>query len=64
MAQIKIASTEVPDVVRLLEQLFPGVKLDALNAAISGLTIKSDTTLTKMVGQNQSVVLEVVVDPS
>ena len=47
MAQISLSSAEPPKLIKLIEQMFPGVKLDPISAALTGLELDGTLNITK-----------------
>lgn len=58
-----MASSEPVKIIKLIEQMFPGVKLDAMEKIIEGVSIEGDIKFTKSLDKDSSVVLEVTVTP-
>jgi len=63
MAKLTMSSSEPVKIMRLMEQMFPGVKLDAMEKMIEGVIITCDATLTKKIGTDESVTLQVIITP-
>ena len=51
MAQIILASSEIETTIDLIECIFPGVQLKAIKDVFNGISVTSDTTLTKQIGK-------------
>ena len=58
MAQISIASSEIETTIDLIESIFPGVHLKPIKDVFSGVSVTSDTTLIKKMG-NETFTLNV-----
>lgn len=58
-----MASSEPVKIMRLVEQMFPGVKLDAMEQMIDGVTMEGTIKLNKKIDANASVTLEVTITP-
>ena len=43
MAKIEITSKEIPQVLKMMEQMVPGLKLDAIEKMIEGVTFESQS---------------------
>ena len=63
MAKLTMASSEPVKIMRLVEQMFPGVKLDAMEQMIDGVTMEGTIKLNKKIDPNASVTLEVTITP-
>ena len=63
MAKLTMASSEPVKIMRLVEQMFPGVKLDAMEQMIDGVTMEGTIKLNKKIDANASVTLEVTITP-
>ncbi len=61
MAKLTMASSEPVKIMRLVEQMFPGVKLDAMEQMIDGVTMEGTIKLNKKIDVNSSVTLEVTI---
>ena len=59
MAKLIMASSEPVKIIHLIEQMFPGVKLDAMAQMISGVDVTGTMTFTKQLTDNSSIILEV-----
>ena len=57
MAQIKLSSSETPKIIHLVEQLFPGADLSAISKATTDVVAEGSLTITKKIGQNESITL-------
>ena len=58
MAQLKIASSETPKIIHLIEQLFPGVDLSIISKATTGIVAEGSMTITKNISADESFILE------
>lgn len=63
MAKLIMSSSEPSKIMKLVEQMFPGVKLDAMEQMIEGVTMEGTLKLTKKIEQDSSIVLEVTINP-
>ena len=63
MAQLQISSSEPLKIIELIEQLVPGVKLDALTSMLTGIQLTGSFTLSKKVSANETVTLQVNITP-
>lgn len=63
MAKLIMSSSEPIKIMRLIEQMFPGVKLDAMEQMIDGVTMEGTIKLSKKIADNSSVILEVTINP-
>jgi hypothetical protein len=63
MAKLTMSSSEPVKIIKLIEQMFPGVKLDAMEQIIEGVAIEGDIKLTKSLAKDTSVILEVIITP-
>lgn len=63
MAKLTMSSSEPVKIMRLVEQMFPGVKLDAMEKMIEGVTMEGTLKLNKKIDATSSVTLEVTVTP-
>jgi hypothetical protein len=61
MAKLIMSSSEPIKIMRLVEQMFPGVKLDAMEQMIDGVTMEGTIKLNKKIDVNSSVTLEVTI---
>ena len=64
MAKLIMSSSEPVKIMRLVEQMFPGVKLDAMEQMIDGVTMEGTLKLTKKIDTDSSIILEVTVNPN
>jgi hypothetical protein len=56
---IKAASSEIAGALELIEQVLPGVNLDAVKKQIAGLEVTSDTKLGKTLPGGLKATLEI-----
>ena len=63
MAQLQISSSEPLKIIELIEQLVPGVKLDALTSMLAGIQLTGSFTLAKKVSADETVTLQVTITP-
>jgi hypothetical protein len=63
MAKLTMFSSEPVKIMRLIEQMFPGVKLDAMEKMIEDVTMEGTLKLTKKIATDSSVALEVTITP-
>ena len=43
MAKIEVSSKEIPQVLKMMEQMVPGLKLDAIEKMVEGVTFDSQS---------------------
>lgn len=64
MADITIASKEIPDVLQLAEQLIPGLDLSVIKKTVTGVHFDLSGKITKpIVGSADTVTLNVKITP-
>lgn len=56
-----MSSSEPIKIMKLVEQMFPGVNLDAMEQMIDGVTMEGTIKLNKKIDANSSVTLEVTI---
>lgn len=61
MAKLIMSSSEPIKIMKLVEQMFPGVNLDAMEQMIDGVTMEGTIKLNKKIDANSSVTLEVTI---
>ena len=61
MAQLKLSSPEIPEIIKLAEQMFPGVQLAAMTEMLQGITAEGTITLKKKITPTETVTLAVTI---
>ena len=61
MAQINLGNSEIPKIIDLGEQVFPGVSLDAAKKMLSGVKLLGTITLSKTLAPNETITVAVTI---
>jgi len=63
MAQITLNSSEPLKIIKLVEQMFPGVDLKSMEKMIDGITANGTMTFSKKIDTNSTVTVAVTITP-
>lgn len=61
MAKLNMSSAEPLKMIRLIEQMFPGVNLDSMEKMLEGIQMSGTMTVSKKLSANETFTLEVTV---